>query len=56
VFSRLESLDGVFAEFRGTELVIPEDLHFVPFHRIYEEQYAVYWGGEWDIREFDSCG
>ena len=31
-----------FATFRSRGVVAPQDLDFVPFHRIYEEQYAVY--------------
>lgn len=34
--------DG-FAEFRSQGVVMPEDLRFVPLHRIYEEPYAVYY-------------
>lgn len=33
---------GEFAAFRSRGAVAPGDLTFVPFHRIYEEQYAVY--------------
>lgn len=42
-----EALAGIkpgeqFATFRSKGVVRPEDLRFVPFHRIYEEAYAVY--------------
>lgn len=46
---------GNFAEFRSQGVVRPGDLTFVPFHRIYEEQYAVYFpligSDEWVRRE-----
>lgn len=32
----------VFGEFQSRGVVQPQDLRFVPFYRIYEEQYAVY--------------
>jgi hypothetical protein len=34
--------DGVFAEFHSEGILQPCDLKFVPFHRVYEEQYTVY--------------
>ena len=34
--------EGAFSEFRSHGAVMPEDLRFVPLHRIYEEPYAVY--------------
>ena len=44
-----------FSEFRSAGVVKPADLTFVPFHRIYEEQYAVYLPlvgrEEWALRE-----
>jgi hypothetical protein len=44
-----------FAEFRSEGVVKPEDLLFIPLHRIYEEQYAVYFplmtADEWAARE-----
>lgn len=44
-----------FASFRSADVVKPGDLVFVPFYRIYEEQYAVYFpllsAGEWAERE-----
>ncbi|HRJ71913.1 MAG TPA: glycoside hydrolase family 127 protein [Terrimicrobiaceae bacterium] len=46
---------GEFAAFRSRGLVAPGDLVFVPFHRIYEEQYAVYFPvfspENWKIQE-----
>jgi uncharacterized protein len=44
-----------FSEFLSVGVVRPGDLRFVPFHRIYEEQYAVYFPlvcpQEWTRRE-----
>ncbi|BCU78077.1 beta-L-arabinofuranosidase domain-containing protein [Luteolibacter sp. LG18] len=44
-----------FASFRSEGVVKPADLVLVPFHRIYEEQYAVYFprltAAEWAERE-----
>ena len=44
-----------FAEFRSNGVIRPADLTFVPFHRIYEEQYAVYFpllrSNEWGEKE-----
>lgn len=44
-----------FGEFRSEGLLAPEDLSFVPIHRIYEEQYAVYFPlfrpEDWRARE-----
>ena len=46
---------GRFAEFRSEGAVKPDDLTFVPFYRVYEEQYAVYFPvmtpAEWTQRE-----
>lgn len=44
-----------FAEFRSDGVVAPEDLLFKPFHRVYEEHYAVYFPvmsrDEWGRRQ-----
>jgi uncharacterized protein len=42
VLSHLRPIGKAFAEFRSQGVVKPDDLTFVPFHRVYEEQYAVY--------------
>ena len=53
--SHLKSTGKAFAEFRSDGVVKPDDLVFVPFYRVYEEQYAVYFpliaGDEWGRRE-----
>lgn len=55
VLAGLRPTGRTFAEFRSQGAVKPNDLTFVPFHRIYEEQYAVYFPlltpGEWQSRE-----
>src|SRR5258708_35026785 len=55
VLSHLRSTGKAFAEFRSTDLVKSADLTFVPFYRIYEEHYAVYFpvmtSEEWRRRE-----
>ena len=55
VLSHLRSTGKAFAEFRSTDLVKSADLTFVPFYRIYEEHYAVYFpvmtSDEWRRRE-----
>jgi DUF1680 family protein len=46
---------GRFAEFRSEGAVKPDDLKFVPFYKVYEEPYTVYFQvltpGEWAKRE-----
>jgi uncharacterized protein len=55
VLSHLRSTGKTFGEFRSTDLVKSADLTFVPFYRIYEEHYAVYFPvmtpDEWRRRE-----
>jgi DUF1680 family protein len=44
-----------FSEFQATGVIKPRDLSFVPFHRVYQEHYAVYFTWlnptEWKARE-----
>lgn len=42
ILAHLKPTGRTFAEFRSEGVVKPQDLTFVPFYRIYEEQYAVY--------------
>ena len=55
VLAHLKPTGKAFAEFRSEGVVKPQDLTFVPFYRIYEEQYAVYFtlltADEWTRRE-----
>jgi hypothetical protein len=55
VLSHLKPTGKAFAEFRSEGVVKPDDLVFVPFYRVYEEQYAVYFplitADEWSRRE-----
>ncbi|HEY8899160.1 MAG TPA: glycoside hydrolase family 127 protein [Chthoniobacterales bacterium] len=39
---RFQPTGRAFAEFRSVGVVLPQDLTFVPLHRVYEEHYAVY--------------
>jgi len=55
VLAHLQPTGDAFAEFRSQGVIQPRDIDFVPFHRIYEEQYAVYLplltADEWAERE-----
>ena len=55
ILAHLKPTGRAFAEFRSEGVVKPQDLVFVPFYRIYEEQYAVYFpllnADEWSRRE-----
>ncbi|MCB1132377.1 MAG: glycoside hydrolase family 127 protein, partial [Verrucomicrobiae bacterium] len=55
VLAGLKPSGRAFGEFRSEGVVKPADLTFVPFHRVYEEQYAVYFpiltADEWVERE-----
>jgi len=42
VLAHLQPTGSSFAEFRSVGIIKPDDLTFVPFYRVYEEQYAVY--------------
>lgn len=46
---------GAFGEFESRDVVRPNDLRFVPLHRIYEEPYAVYFPlvspDDWSVRQ-----
>jgi hypothetical protein len=42
VLSHLRPAGDKFGEFLSEDIVRPHDLRLVPFHRIYEEQYAIY--------------
>ena len=57
VLKNLRPTGRVFGEFCSEGVVKPADLTFVPFHRIYEEQYAVYFpriaAAEWTRREVE---
>lgn len=55
VLAHFSATGREFAEFRCHDVISPNDLTFVPFHRIYEEQYAVYFSRltreEWTRQE-----
>jgi hypothetical protein len=56
LLSQLKPTGRAFAEFHSSSGVVrPQDLSFVPFHRVYQEHYAVYFTWlnpvEWKARE-----
>lgn len=55
ILAHLKPTGWTFAEFRSEGVVKPHDLTLVPFYRIYEEQYAVYFplltADEWAHRK-----
>lgn len=55
VLANLKPTDKAFGEFQSEGVVKPADLVFIPFYRIYEEHYAVYFpvmaAVEWKARE-----
>lgn len=57
VLAHLCPTGQALVEFRSQGIVKPRDLTFVPFYRIYEEQYAVYFplltANDWAQREHD---
>jgi hypothetical protein len=57
VLAHLQPIGNGSVEFRSDGIIKPNDLTFVPFHRVYEEQYAVYFplitANEWIEREVD---
>jgi hypothetical protein len=57
LLGKLRPTNVSFAEFQSVDGARPDDLRFVPFYRIYEEQYAVYFPvmtlEQWTERETD---
>jgi DUF1680 family protein len=55
IISHLQPTGIAFAEFHSRDLVKPNDLTFVPFYRVYDENYAVYFttmdSDDWSERE-----
>lgn len=55
LLNRLRPTGKAFGEFRSDGVVRPQDLTFVPLHRVYEEHYAVYFPclspSDWKARE-----